>query len=66
VTVDNVAEDEIDCQNLRFSRSRLWPAAASAAQDDMIIVVVVVVVKILEWFEFGGGRGRSSSNEIYL
>jgi hypothetical protein len=52
VTADSLADDEIDCRNLRYSGSRPRPVAASAAEDDMMVVVVVVVVKVVEWFEF--------------
>jgi hypothetical protein len=52
LTADNLAEDEIDYRNLRYSGSRPRPAAASAADDDMIVVVVVVLGKVVDRFEF--------------
>jgi hypothetical protein len=52
VTADSLADDEIDCQNLRYSGSRPSPAVSSAAEDDLMVVVVVVVVKVVEQFEF--------------
>jgi hypothetical protein len=63
---DSLAEDEIDCQNLRYSGSRPRPVAASAVEDDMMVVVVVVVVKVVERFEFGDVREQSSSDGICL
>jgi hypothetical protein len=42
VTADTLADNEIDCQNRRYSRSRLKPEAVSVADDDMIMVLVVV------------------------
>jgi hypothetical protein len=52
VTANSLADNEIDCRNLKYSGSRPMPAAASAAEDDIMVVVVVVVVKVVEWFEF--------------
>jgi hypothetical protein len=52
VTADSLADDEMDCRNLRYSRSSPRPAAAFAAEDDMMVLVVVVVVKVVEQFEF--------------
>jgi hypothetical protein len=52
VTTDSLADDEIDCQNLKYSGLRPRPAAAFAVEDDLIVVVVVVVVKVVEQFEF--------------
>jgi hypothetical protein len=48
---DTLAKDDIDCRNLRYSRSRPRPGAVSAAEEDMMDVVVVVVVNIVEQFE---------------
>jgi hypothetical protein len=39
---DNLAEYEIDCQNLKYSGSRPRPTIASVAEDHIMIVVVVV------------------------
>jgi hypothetical protein len=66
VTADSLANNEIYCQNFRSSGSRARLAAASAAEHNMMVVVVVVVVKVVEWFEFGDGRGQSSRDGIYL
>jgi hypothetical protein len=66
VIADSLADDEIDYPNLTYSESRPRPAAPSAAEDDMILVVVVVVMKVVEWFEFGDGRGQSSRDEICI
>jgi hypothetical protein len=52
VTADSLANDEIDCRNVRNSGSMRRPAVASAAEDDMMVVVVVVVVTVVELFEF--------------
>jgi hypothetical protein len=52
LTADNLAEEELDCRNLKNSGSRRSPAAASAAQDDFVIVVVPVGT-VVERFEFG-------------
>jgi hypothetical protein len=46
VTADSLANDEIDCRNLRTSGSSPRPAATSAAEDDKMVVVVVVVVVV--------------------
>jgi hypothetical protein len=64
VTADNLADDEIDCRNLRYSGSRPRPAAGSLAEDDMMVVVVVVVVKVVELFKFGDLREPSSSDAM--
>jgi hypothetical protein len=61
---DGLAEEEINCQNFRYSRPRPNLASASAAKDDRIVVVMVVVVKAVEQFVFGEGRGQSSSDGI--
>jgi hypothetical protein len=66
VTADSLVDDEIDCRNFRYSRSRPRTAATSAAEDDLILVVVVVVVKRVERFEFGDGREQSSSDVIWV
>jgi NADH pyrophosphatase NudC (nudix superfamily) len=66
VTAETLAEDEIDCRNLRYSGSRPRPAAASAVENDMMVVVVVVVVKVVEQFEFGDVREQSYSDGICL
>jgi hypothetical protein len=42
VIADNLAEDEIDCGNLRYSRSRPGLAAPTAAKDNIIREVVGV------------------------
>jgi hypothetical protein len=42
VTADNLGKDEINCENVRYTRSRPRPAAASAAEDDRMMLVVVV------------------------
>jgi hypothetical protein len=65
VTADRIAEDEIDCRGLKYSRSRQRPTVASAAEDD-IMMVVVVVVRVVDRFEFGHARGHSSSDGICL
>jgi hypothetical protein len=65
LTADSLAKDEIDCQNLKFSGSRLRPAVASAAEYNTVIVVVVIV-ELVERFEVGDTRGQSFSNGIYL
>jgi hypothetical protein len=52
VTADNLAEDEIDSRNLRYSRLRPRPVPESAADDDMMVVVVVVVVTVVEGYQF--------------
>jgi hypothetical protein len=44
VKADKSAEDHIDCQNLRYSGSRLRPSAVSAAEDNIVMVVVAVVL----------------------
>jgi hypothetical protein len=46
LSADNLAEDTIDYENLRYSRSRLGPVAASAAEDDMMVVIEVVIVTV--------------------
>jgi hypothetical protein len=56
VMADNLAEDEIYHQNLRYSGSRPRPAAASGVADDIVIVVIAVLI-FLEQFEFGNHRG---------
>jgi hypothetical protein len=66
VTADHLAEDKIDRQNCRYSGSRPRPAASSEAEDNMMVVVVVVVVQVVEWFEFGDGRGQNSSDGMCL
>jgi hypothetical protein len=66
VTAESLANDLIDCQHLRHSRSRPRPVAASAVEDDMMVVVELVVVKVVERFEFGDGSGQSSSDGICL
>jgi hypothetical protein len=50
VTAASLADDKIDCRNLRYSGSRPRPAVASEAQSDMMVVVVVVVVKVVEQY----------------
>jgi hypothetical protein len=42
VRANNYAEDEIDYQNLRYSRARPRAVAASAAEDHMMMVVIVI------------------------
>jgi hypothetical protein len=64
VTADNLADDAIDCRNLRYSGSRPRLAAASTAEDDLM--VVVVVVKVVERFDFEDVREQSSSDGICL
>jgi hypothetical protein len=66
VTANSVADDKIDCRNLRYSRSSPRPATASATKDNMMGVVVVVVVKVVAQFEFADGRGQSSSDGIFF
>jgi hypothetical protein len=63
---DNLAEDEIDCRNLRHSRSRASRVALAAAEDNMMLVRVVVNVKVIELVDFGGRRDYSSSDGICL
>jgi hypothetical protein len=66
VAAHSLADDEIDCRNLRESGSKPRPAAAAAAQADMMEMVVVVVVKVVERLEFGDLREQSSSDGICL
>jgi hypothetical protein len=42
VIPDNLVEDEINFQNVRYSESSQRPVVASAAQDDTMMVVVVI------------------------
>jgi hypothetical protein len=42
MTVENLAEDVINCQNLRYSRSWPRPAIALAAEDNIMMEVVVL------------------------
>jgi hypothetical protein len=65
VTANNLATDEIDAQNLRYSRSSPRLAVASTAEDDSMIEVVPVCT-IVEQFKFGDGRGQSSVDEICI
>jgi hypothetical protein len=51
VTADNLAEDEINCENFKSSGLRQRRVAVSAADDDMMGVVVVVIVKVVEQFQ---------------
>jgi hypothetical protein len=66
VTADNLVKDKIDYQNLRYFGSRPRPAAGSAAEDYMMVLVVLRIMKGVEQFEFGDGRGQSSSDGICL
>jgi hypothetical protein len=68
VMANNFTKAMFDSLTFRDSGSRRSPVAASAAEDDIMVavVVVVVVVKVVEWFEFGDGRGHSSSDGICL
>jgi hypothetical protein len=66
VMADSLADDEIDYRNVRYSGLRPRRAASSAAEDDMMVLVVVAVVKVVEWVEFGDGRGQSLSDGICL
>jgi hypothetical protein len=44
VTVHNLADNEIDSPNLRYSGLRPRPMAVLAAEDDIIRVLIVVNV----------------------
>jgi hypothetical protein len=53
---DNLAKDEIDCQNLRYSRSILRAVTALTAEENIMIEVVVVgksykMVRVWKWKE---------------
>jgi hypothetical protein len=42
MTANNVVEDEIDCQNMRYSGMSRRQLAASDVEEDMMIVMGVV------------------------
>jgi hypothetical protein len=42
VLADNLAKDEFNCRNIRYSGLRPSPVAVSAAENDMMMRVVVI------------------------
>jgi hypothetical protein len=65
VIPDSSGEDEIDCRNVRYSRSRSRLAAALGAEDD-IRVEVVVVDESCRAVQVWRCREQSSINGICL
>jgi hypothetical protein len=66
VLADNLAEDEINCENFTDSRSTPRLAAALPGEENIMVVVLVVVVKVVDQFEFGDGREQSCSDKLCL
>jgi hypothetical protein len=65
VTADNLASNDIDCRNLRYSGLRPRQAAALPVEDN-IVIGVVAVVSVIERFEIGESGVQSSRDGICL